>query len=164
MAINAEEIRHAVEERLPRRARWIVPGVETIIDWYFSRASQPLQPLTADDAVRWAEALPEDWRELLIFGEEDVGEGGGARPLLCVHGQTGEVFGLDIERPEAARYFLNSSMAAFVDTFLVFDRALTGGQQTVSLTQAVRAADPDVFERSDWRSLADYVLTQSDGA
>jgi hypothetical protein len=55
-------------------------------------------------------------------------------------------------------------MAAFADTFLVFDRALrAGATPMVSLAETVRAADPDGLERSEWRTFADYVAVSLGG-
>jgi len=101
--------------RLPARARWRLG--DSPLDWDFSRAAHPLEALPEDHAQTLAAILPNDWRELLIFGEDDYAEGGGAQSFLTVHTRTGEVFGVDGER-DAPVYFLSSSVTAFVETFL----------------------------------------------
>jgi len=111
------------------------------------------------------EVLPEDWRQMLVFGEEDFAHGGGASPLVSVHVATGEVFGIDVERERSAAFLLNSSIPAFIDTFLVFDDALAGGGAVSSiLRDRVRAADQVAYEKCEWRSLVDDLVDRSDGA
>jgi len=147
--------------RLPPRARWLLG--DSPLDWDFSRAAHPLEALPEDHAQTLAAILPNDWRELLIFGEDDYAEGGGAQSFLTVHTRTGEVFGVDGER-DAPVYFLSSSVTAFVETFLLFDRVLRGGVGTASeLAEAARAVDPRGFDRSEWRDLAQYMAALSAG-
>jgi hypothetical protein len=99
-----------------------------------------------------------DWRELFIFGEEDFAEGGGASPFVTIQSQTGMVFGLDVERDGDATFLLNSSVSHFIETFRVFDEVLrTGTASPSGLLERVRAADPDAFERSEWRDAAEHV-------
>jgi hypothetical protein len=151
---NLEEARLAIVARLPFRSRWLLR--DTPWDWDFSRARRPLQPLADGDAEVWQEVLPPDWRHMFIFGEQDFAEGGGARPFVTVHAQTGEVWGLDVERERSAAFLLNSSIAAFIDSFLVLDDVLrSGAMPRVDLRGRLRAADPVSFENSDWRELVD---------
>jgi hypothetical protein len=163
-ALNLEELRLAIVSHLPVQSRWLLR--ETPLDWNFSRATQLLRPLPEEDAERWAKVLPPDWRQMLIFGEQDIAEGGGASPFLCVHAQTGQVFGLDVEREQSAAFLLNSTVPAFVNTFLLIDSALRAGDRLPSdMRDRIRAADPGVFEESDWKEMVDYLdeLTK-DGA
>jgi hypothetical protein len=162
-SVNLDELRLEVAGRLPVRVRWLLD--ETPWDWDFSRARQALQPLSDADAETWMEILPEDWRQLYIFGEEAFAAGGGARPFLGVHIQSGEVYGLDVERDDAAAYFLNSSVPAFIDTFLLFDEVLGKRVAATSrLSDRARAADPKGFDRSEWRDAAEHVEFLSGGA
>jgi len=153
-AIDTEELRLTIVRRLPRRARWLFE--QTPWDWDFSRAARPLQAVPDDDAAKWMEVLPPDWRQMLIFGEEDFSEGGGASPLLTVHAETGVVFGLDVEREGTAVFLLNSSIPAFIETFLLFDNVLrVGGTAAARFRDHVQAVDPKSFQRSEWRGLID---------
>jgi hypothetical protein len=161
---NLEGLRHAIILQLPAHSRWLVR--ETPVRWDFSRAAQPLQPIPEDDAAEWTEVLPADWRQILIFGEEDVADGGGASPLLGIHAQTAEVLGLDVERERSAVFLPNSSVPAFVETFLILDKALgPGGRWSSDLRDRLHTLDPGAFERSDWRLLVDYLdESAEDGA
>jgi hypothetical protein len=108
------------------------------------------------------EVLPPDWRQMLIFGEEDFAEGGGASPLLTVHAQTGVILGLDVDREQSSVFLLNSSIPAFIETFLLFDNVLkAGGTAPSGLRDRIQAVDPESFERSEWRGLIDDL---ADGA
>jgi hypothetical protein len=160
---SLEELRLTVVARLPRRARWFLG--ETPWDWDFSRAARPLEPVPDDDAVSWMEVLPEDWRQMLIFGEEDFAEGGGASPFVSVHAQTGAVVGLDVERERSAAFLLNSSLPAFIETFLLLDEGMrANGKVPPALRDRIRAVDPGVFERSEWRFLVDELEDRAVGA
>ena len=160
---NLEELRLVIASHLPVHSRWLVR--ETAVRWDFSRAAEPLRPLSEEDAATWAEVLPPDWRQILIFGEEDVAEGGGASPLLGVHAQTGEVLGIDIERERSAVFHFNSSVSAFVDTFLLFEKALrAGGLSPSDLRDRICSTDLGAFDRSEWRELVEYLDESDDGA
>jgi hypothetical protein len=110
------------------------------------------------------EVLPEDWRQMLLFAEENFAQGGGASPFVSVHVASGEVFGLDVERERSAAFLMNSSIPAFIDTFLLFDDALgADGAISSTLRDRIRTADPIAYEKSEWRSLVDYLVDLSDG-
>jgi hypothetical protein len=155
-ALNTEELRQEIVVRLPVRSRWLLHDAPW--DWDFSRATRSLEPLSDEDAQTLIELLPRDWRQLLIFGEQQFAQHGGASPFVSVHGQTGEVFGLDLEREHAVAFPLNSSISAFIRTFLLFNDALeAGGAMPTDLEELVLAADPVAFEKSEWRDLVDYL-------
>ena len=156
IAPDVEALRLTIVERLPVRSRWLLAGAS--LDWDFSRAAQPLQSLSDADAEKWKEVLPSDWRELFIFGEESYAEGGGAAPLLCVHAETGEVIGLDAERESSSTYLVNSTVPAFIETFLLLDEALRPGAVVpAGLKERIYEADPSGFDGSDWRDLVDFL-------
>ena len=149
--MNTEELAVFQAElagRLPLRARWQIAGISW--DWDFSRAGQPLRPLSAAD-IR-SGTVPVDWLQICVFGTQDIAEGGGASPFVGIHMQTGAVHGVDIERESPAIFFLNSSPSRFIETFFLFHQVL--GEHTASprgLSARVRSADPDGFDRSEWQ-------------
>ena len=160
-AHNVEELRLLIMSRLPAQSRWLMR--ETPVRWDFSRATQPLQSLPEDDAAEWKNILPTDWRQIMIFGERDIAEGGGANPFLGIHAQTGEVLGLDVERDRSAVFLLNSSVPAFIDAFLILEKALKVDKQVPrDLKNRLRDLDPDAFDRSEWRELVDYLDESTD--
>lgn len=156
-ANNLEEQRLSLISQLPTCSMWFVWG--TPVRWDFSRAAQPLQHLPEDDAAGWEEILPLDWRQILIFGEQDISDGGGARPFLGLHVHTGEVVGLDIERTHKSVLFvLNSAVSAFINTFLILDNELQAEVLVPrDFSERIRALDPDSFEKSEWKFLVDYL-------
>lgn len=97
--ITAESI---LATALPEKARWMIDGAP--LDFEFTVASHGLQPLP-NEVQRFGDAT---WSDLLVFGEHDYAEGGGARALLCIRERDGAVLGLDLER-EVAIFPLNSS-------------------------------------------------------
>ena len=102
--------------------------------------------------------IEEHWISLRIFGEEDCGEGGGASPYLGVHSESGEIFGLDVERERSHMFLLNSNIDRFIQTFLALDRALrVEGRPNARIAEHLRQIDPTAFERSEWRFLANYI-------
>jgi hypothetical protein len=148
-APDLEPLRAMLAAQLPVRARWLID--ETPCDWDFSRAQQPLRPISLGADV------PALWRGLYIFGEEDYAEGGGARSFIGINAEAGDVFGLDLERDEPL-YVFNSTPQRFIDTFLLFDQAL--GQKSaaaIGLAARAQAIDPEAFERSEWRDAARHV-------
>lgn len=152
-----EALRLQLVQRLPPRVRWTLDG--TPWAWDFSRAREPLRPLSAEESEDWLDVLPRHWSELFVFGEYDFAAGGGASPFITVHSQKGEVHGLDIEREGDVTFLLNSSVSRFIDTILVFDEVLgTRGAPATGLLERVRAADPVVFVRSEWRDAAEHVV------
>jgi hypothetical protein len=155
-SLDPELLRIELVTQLPVRARWIFG--ETPCDWDFSRAQWPLHSPSSSEFT--GGDIPESWLRLRIFGEEDYADGGGAHPLLGIDYETGEVFGLDVERNALSVYILNSSVERFIVTFLLFDRVLRLRTETVlGLAGKVYEIDPGVFERSEWRDTADYVET-----
>jgi hypothetical protein len=101
---------------------------------------------------------------LLIFGEYDYAEGGGANPFLGVRRADGVVYGLDVERSKIPMFVLNSSLDAFVKTFDVLDRYLAEKRALpADVTQVLRRIDPGVYGRSDWRHFVEFVLAEQNG-
>ena len=152
--IDVEPIRLQIVTRLPVRVRWLVNG--TPLDFDFSRSQAPLRPIMAGDVI--AGAVEEQWTSLRIFGEEDYAEGGGASPYLGVHSESGEIFGLDVEREMLQMFLLNSDIHRFIQTFLELDRMLRlGGPPDAQIGGRLEQIDPVAFQHSDWRFLCDYV-------
>jgi hypothetical protein len=94
--------------------------------------------------------IDKQWQTFHLFGEEDVAEGGGARPFLGLGLNDGKVYGLDVERDRSPMFLLNSDIDRFVKTFRPFD--------IPDLPSQAAAIDPDAYAASEWRLLADYLL------
>ncbi len=151
---DIESIRLQIMTRLPVRVRWLVSG--TPLDFDFSRSQVPLASITTNDVV--GGPVEGEWTSLRIFGEEDYAEGGGAAPYLGVHAESGEIFGLDVEREASQMFFLNSDVDRFIQTFLALDRVLRlGGPPDAQIGERLKEIDPGAFERSEWRLLSDCV-------
>jgi hypothetical protein len=118
--VDVERIRRELEVRLPLKARWLLHGVPLAFD--FSRARSPLRPLGPSDVVGCD--LEREWRTLWVFGEQDFADGGGACPYICVHGDNGRIYGLDVERSSDHMFLFNFNADGFVRTFTVLDGAL----------------------------------------
>jgi len=152
---NLEKVRHAITSRLPAEVRWVVD--QTSLVYNFSRARKPLRPIQSNEILC---RIEKKWLDLYLFGEEDFAEGGGARQFVGVDEKSGRILGLDVERDRAQLYLLNSDIECFIGTFLVFDEALR--RKTIPLRRVASAAyeiDPVAFRRSDWRLLANHLLT-----
>src|SRR5579883_164537 len=78
----------------PAQARWMIDG--TPLDFQFTVGRHGLHRLPDEVLVSGDTAAS----ELLVFGEQDFAEGGGARPWLCVREGDGSVYGFDAEREE----------------------------------------------------------------
>jgi hypothetical protein len=127
---------------------------ETPLDFDFSQSQAPLRPIT-DDFIGCT--FEEEWTALLSFGLQDYAEGGGARVDLCVHSESGRVFGLDVEREGAEVFLYNSDIDRFIRTFLVLDQAfhlpiLRAGEIAKRLSEI----DPEALENSEWRLLLEF--------
>jgi hypothetical protein len=145
--------RAAIISRLPVKARWTVKG--TSLDWDFSAAGEGLHPLSR--AALNCEPEP-GWLELLIFGEYDYADGGGARPFLGVRQSDAVVCGLDVEREGDKLFVLNSSIEQFIETFRFFNEYLGSGKPLpLGAEDRVRAIDPQTFPASDWKLLLETV-------
>lgn len=146
---DLESIRLQVRARLPVRARWLVNG--TPLDFDFSRSQTPLRCITADDIIG---GVLEEWASLRMFGEDDYAEGGGAYSYLGVHFESGEVFGLDVERQCSPMFLLNSDIDRFIQTFLALDQAFRlASLDRQQIAGRLNKIDPGAFERSEWRLL-----------
>lgn len=150
-----ESLRLQLVKRLPNHASWVVG--EDLMDWDFSRARKTLRPIQSSDIV--GGEILESWHSIYLFGDCAYADGGGAHPYVGINVQTGEVCGLDVERDDSeAVYLMNSSVARFIDTFLLVDSALAEEPQLLSgLSSRVRAIDPQAFPEGEWSKLADYV-------
>jgi hypothetical protein len=115
--VDAEAIRLQLEARVAIRVRWSLDGVPLMFD--FSRALQSLRRLEPSDI---GGPLEEGWSALLLFGEYDYSDGGGASGYLGVHEDTGEVYGLDVERSSSPMFFFNSDVDRFIRTFVDVER------------------------------------------
>jgi hypothetical protein len=109
------------------------------------------------DGTSWEASLP-DARAFLAFGELDYNEGGGAQMWLAVRQTDGKVFSVDVER-EPPALLLNSSFAAFVNTFCLLDEYVSQGHPPpADLEAAVRELDPTAYAESEWRDLVAEVM------
>jgi hypothetical protein len=152
--IDPDAVRRQIAARLPPRVRWQVGPMTCLFD--FSRSAAPLRPITADDVTGCP--IEDAWTAIDLFGEQVFADGGGASPLLGVDRQTGEVCGLDVEREPPQMFLLNSSVDRFLETFRLFDEALRLGTRSLDeVVAAAREIDPAAFERSEWRSLCEYL-------
>ena len=152
--IDLEYVRAQVAAHLPHHVRWNVKGM--MVDFDFSRARAPLRVVTEDEVLG---GIDKQWQTLYLFGEEDVSEGGGARPFLGVELNDGKVYGLDVERDRSPLFLLNSDIDRFVKTFRLFDETIR--YRTIhipDLPSLAAAIDPDAYAASEWRLLADYLL------
>src|SRR5262245_15661854 len=113
MNLDLEAIHSAIVDRLPAHARWAVKG--TWLDYDFSAGRLELRPLSKDSVA--LEFLRAAWLDLLIFGDYDFAEGGGANPFLGIHRVDGRVLGLDVERNGEATFLINSSIHHFIHSF-----------------------------------------------
>ena len=151
---DLESIRLQITSRLPARVRWLING--TPLDFDFSRAQAPLKPVTPADLNGLG--IDDSWQHLCLFGQENFAEGGGANPYLAVDRDTGQIFGLDVERDSAQLFLLNSDIERYILTFQRFDQALrlkTLGPDR--FLDELRKIDPCAFARSDWRSLSNHI-------
>ena len=152
--IDFELVRQEVARRLPARVRWLVRGVPW--DFDFSRSRAPLRPVAPTDLNGCSIAA--EWTTLYLFGEEDYAGGGGTSPYLGVHRDTGEVFGLDVEREESQVFILNSNVDRFIRTFQKIDELLRRAPVVSGmLSRALMEIDPDAFQHSEWRDFFSYV-------
>jgi hypothetical protein len=155
MTINADHVRRLVG-RLPRYRRWFLQ--ETPLDYNFSVGRTRPRPLGADT---FDIPLRPAWSELLIIGEYDYAEGGGANPFLGVRQADGLVWGLDVERGRTPMFILNSSLGAFIETFQVLDGYLAKKRSLpADVKRMLRTIDPDVYGRSDWKKFVEFVLEE----
>lgn len=154
MAIDVELVRLAALQGLPLKSRWMINA--TPLDFDFGRSQQPLQTLSSSD-VNGCD-ITKEWAALYIFGEDKFAEGGGGSSWFGVHNDTGEVFGLDLERETSPMFFLNSGIGQFVKTFRVFNEALNLGTLALGdLRHSALRADPLSFVNSEWRVLAEHL-------
>ena len=152
---DIESIRLQIVTRLPVRVRWIVNEVP--LDFDFSLSKAPLEPVKPS-YFNSVTVIDKEWSSLQIFGGYDFAEGGGARPYLGVHSDSGAIFGLDAELETSPMFLFNSDIDRFIQTFLALDRALgIGGRPDVQIAEKLKQIDPGVFEHSEWRLLCDYV-------
>jgi hypothetical protein len=152
--IDVERMRATLQKGLPVRARWLLHGEPLAFD--FSCATRPLRHLAESELV--VGSVRPEWAALLVFGESDFADRGGAQPLLCVAEDTGRVYGLDVERDGAPLYLFNSDVDRFVATFALFDGALRRGAPTLDALDAqAEAIDPDAYRESDWPSLVEHL-------
>ena len=136
--VEATAIQDAVR-RLPTRRRWVFQ--ETPLDYDFSAGVLGPEPLRQESHHF---PLEPEWLELLIFGEYDYAEGGGAHPFLGVQRQNGVVYALDVERDEPL-VILNSGLDAFMKTFEAIDAHLARSSPLPrQIGKTLKAIDPAV--------------------
>jgi hypothetical protein len=157
MPFDPEALRSALASRLPLTARWMIN--ETPMDYDFSAARRVLQPLDKDALLDAPEA---EWLDLLIFGEYDYAEGGGANPFLGIMRTTGAIHGLDVERDKQPLFVLNSSTDAFIETFTFLHASLGAGRPLPRDADArLRSIDPHTYDNSDWRLLVEFIASEA---
>ena len=114
-----------------------------------------LRPL---DKAAYDFPLKPAWLKLLMFGEYDYAEGGGANPFIGIQPKDGAVFGLDFERDRQPMFLLNSGLDAFVDTFHALDVYLGKGRRLPEdIDRRLHAIDRTAYDRSDWKPFVVFV-------
>ena len=154
MTLDLTAVRDTIVQGLPLKARWVLH--ETPMDFDFSWGHGGLRHLERS----WLTFEPTDasWFGLLLFGEYDYSEGGGARPFLCIRESDGAIYGLDVERDRDALFVLNSSIGRYVETFRYLHHYLSRPSALpADLLARVQAIDPEAYPASEWRDLALYV-------
>jgi hypothetical protein len=137
-------IETTLASELPTKSRWMLDN--TPLDFEFTVARGGLQALP-DDVQKFGDST---WSDLLVFGEYDYAEGGGARALLCVRESDGSVCGLDLER-DVAIFPLNSSADKFAATFQLLDNYLAHDRPLPTDCESrVRSIDASLEPSSDW--------------
>ena len=150
--IDPETVRSEIAKHLPLRVRWLVGGVP--LDFDFSRCHSPLRPIMSSDVSECE--IEKSWTALYLFGLQSYD--GGASPYLCVHRDTGEICGLDIEREKSQMFLLNSDVERFIRTFQKIDGLLRRAPIAPGvLSRALANIDPGAFERSDWRHFSEFI-------
>jgi hypothetical protein len=102
--------------------------------------------------------IEDEWTTLYLFGQEGYANGGGGSSYLGVHQDTGEIYGLDVERDESQVFIFNSNIDRFIRTFQKIDEILR--HATIApevLFRELREIDPDAFQNSEWRDFCGYV-------
>lgn len=154
MTLDAAAIQRLVSQ-LPATRRWFVQ--ETPLDYDFSagrRTVTTLRPESFDFPMK-----PE-WLQLLVFGEYDYAEGGGAHPFLGVRPADGFVCGLDVELDKPL-FVLNSSLHAFIATFEAIDAYLANSQALPrGFSKTLKAIDPAVFGKSNWKPFVTFATAE----
>ena len=151
MKNNQTAIKAAIIANLPCNVRWMVN--DTPVDFDFSYAHEEL--CTLPD---WAlDASNPDIAMLRIIGHQDVAEGGGACPWLCVHIDDGSVWGFDCEAKKPM-FLLNSSLPRFIASFRLLNEYLvTSRKLPPEIENCLQHIDPEAYHRSDWRLLIDGI-------
>src|ERR1044072_4512360 len=83
-------VRAAIRNRLPSSRRWYIYDSTLDFDFDLSR----IRIFSPTDMI--GDPDPR-WLELVIFGESDYAEGGGASTYLTIDPASGRVFNLDME-------------------------------------------------------------------
>lgn len=155
--IDPQSIGRKVANCLPTHVRWLVG--EEYWDYDFSRAKAPLRRL--EEANLNGSCIEQKWTDLYLFGESQFAEGGGSSPFLGVHGETGEICGLDVEREGQEVFLLNSDVERFILTFLKIDELLRStSPPPLVLSRALMEIDPHAFPRSDWKLFSEYIESE----
>lgn len=153
--LDASAARSAIIAGLPIRARWMLE--ETPLDFDFTQAHEGLRHVTTDD---FSGDVEREWTDLLIFGQSDYAEGGGASSWITIRKTDGAVCGLDVERDHAV-FVYNSSIETFIQTFALLDRYLGRGQPLPANIEAlVRGIDRESYPGSEWRLLVNYLTAE----
>jgi hypothetical protein len=156
MTVDAATVQQLVH-RLPTRRRWMLQ--ETPLDYDFSAGVRGPKPLAQKS---YEFTLEPEWLQLLIFGEYDYAEGGGAHPFLGVRRTDGAVYGLDFERDEPL-FLLNSALEAFARTFERIDMHLGEGRPLPrDVGETLKAIDPEVYDDADWKRFIEFVLSDQE--
>jgi hypothetical protein len=159
MTLDLQAMQSAILAGLPRQRRWLIK--DTTIDYDFSVAQYGLGPF-AEATDETIDPREKKWFDLLIFGNYDYAEGGGAYPFLGIRKTDGAIYGLDPELEGEAMFLINSSLDRFIRTFSLLDEFLSLGKPTPpTLESRLRAIDPDVYDESDWKLFVVQLL-QSD--
>jgi hypothetical protein len=155
---DSQAIQRAIIARLPLKARWEIGGVPA--DYNFSAAQRGLRTPSAED---FCYDPGDEWLDLMIFGDVDYSEGGGAHPYLCVRIGDGMVVCLDVERLDAkgrgeAVSTLNSSIEAFIETWSYLNMYLGQGMPLPpDADLRLQLIDPEEYPQSDWRMLVNFL-------
>ena len=152
MELDRKTIETVLASGLPECARWLLDGAT--LDFQFTVSRLGLRRLREEE--RPSDDAPSN--ELLVFGEQDFAEGGGAHPWLCARMPDGWICGFDPDNDDDPVFLLNSSAERFVATFRVLNEYLASGAPLPpDCSTRLQAIDPEAYPSSDWRELAEHL-------
>lgn len=147
--------------RLPSKTRWDYKVViEDMTFWReFRRVDEAAAASCNADSLAGVISALGECREWLAFGDFDYD--GAAFGWYCLRPEDGSIWGVCVDWTRVSQ-FQNSSLEAFIRTFLILDALVSKDAEVpANLGASLERVDSESYPQSYWKKMVEYLFDET---